>query len=358
MGRFDLGVFVDAHHLLEVEPAQRKASDVLLRVQIAAEDRCMSFGMANRLVVADCSDARARAIAEDFGAAGFVIRHVPDGVALSRGQVLTAQIIEAVADREELRTIAVVAPEDVPLSVADALHRSGRALIACTAGATRASAALDELVTLSLDSTPLRSLIVEAVQSLRAAGRDEVRIPEMESTLRRLKPGFTAAAYGMTTKQALKIMSGSGFRFVAPDRAVLHTGNGVAGAGNGSNGSAATAVPAAEPGLAKAMMSACSVLPEVAPDDEKAVVRALRSVLDLAEERHQLREVAMGPGLTIQTVCAGLGVVAAGYRSMGFKAVDLCHLAADGTAWTVFRNPDKPEDIRLQLSGGPAPGGP
>ncbi|WP_225080577.1 hypothetical protein [Streptomyces sp. CoT10] len=363
MNRFDLGVFVDAHHLLEAAPRGRRASDVIARIEAAAEEQCMSFGIANRLVVADCADAEARAIAEDFDAQGFVIRHVPARSALTRAHVLTAEIIEATAVREELRTVAVVAEEGVPLSVADKLHRAGRALIACVAGATRDSAALDRLLTLALDSGPLRSFVTKAANSLRAAGRSDVRIPEFESALRRVRPGFVSAAYGTTTKQMLRQLSGTGFRFVEPDRILITPQVSTAGAERATTGTelrpdaVTDGVVPGPRGLLGAMADAAAALPAITTVDTDSVVKALRSVLDLAAERAHLREAAVGRGLTIQEVCAGLAVVANRYRSSPCKPLELCQIAVDGTPWKVLRNPDKPEDIRLRLSEDSVPGG-
>ncbi|MEU7073936.1 hypothetical protein AB0B30_30950 [Streptomyces narbonensis] len=356
MNRFDLGVFVDAHHLLEAAPRVRRAADVLVRIEAAAEEQCMSFGIANRLVVADCADAEARAVAEDFGAQGFVIRHVPAGSTVTRAHVLTAEIIEAAVVREELRTVAVVAADGVPLSVADMLHRAGRALIACVAGGTRDSAALDRLLTLALDSRPLQSFVTEAVNSLREARRSDVLIPEFESALRRVRPGFAPAAYGTTTKQLLRQLSGTGFRFVEPDRVLITPQVGTPGSEHASSGTeprpavvADGFVPAPR-GLLSAMAAAAAVLPATTSVDPDSVVKALRSVLDLAAERAHLREAAVGRGLTIMEVCAGLAVVAHRYRALPYKPLELCQMAVDGTPWTVLRNPDKPEDIRLRLS--------
>lgn len=353
MGRFDLGVFVDAHYLLDAAPRERTAVRLIRRIEIAAEERCMSLGIADRLVVADCADDAARALAEDFGAEGFVIRHVPERAAPSRGQVLTAQITEAAGAREELRTVAVVAPEHVPLSVADALHRSGRALIGCLLGAPRDCGALDGVVALPLDGAPLRSVLNEAVAALRAVGRDDVRIPEVESALRRTRPGFTAAAYGTTTKRLLQTMSGAAFRFVEPDRVLIMPQNGSPPPAAG-NGVAPDPATASFSGLKEAMVTAAGGLPTVPAIDEEAVVEALRSVLARAAEQRQLRAAATGPGLTIQLVCAGLAVVAADYRTVGSKPLELCRLAVEGTSWQVSRNPQKPEDIRLRLANGQA----
>ncbi|MGW8777702.1 hypothetical protein ACWGNM_06475 [Streptomyces sp. NPDC055796] len=368
MNRFDLGVFVDAHHLLEAAPRVRRASEVLARIEAAAEEQCMSFGMANRIVVADCVDAEARAVAEDFGDQGFVIRHVPARSALTRAHVLTAEIIGATAVREELRTVAVVAAEGVPLSVADTLHRAGRALIACVAGSTRDSAALDRLLTLTLDDGPLRSFVTEAASFLRAAGRTEVLIPEFESALRRVRPGFVVAAYGTTTRQMLRQLSGGGFRFIEPDRILIVPRTVTEGAGQAITGTASGTefLPAADtggvvpgpPALLGAMAGAAAVLPLVTTLDTDSVVKTLRSLLDLAAEQPDLREAAVGRGLTIQEVCAGLAVVAKGYRALPCKPLRLCQIAADGTQWKVLRNPDNPADIRLRLSEDSVPVGP
>lgn len=354
MGRFDLGVFVDAHYLLDAAPRERTAAKLIRRIEIAAEERCMSLGIADRLVVADCADNAARALAEDFGAEGFVIRHVPERAAPSRGQVLTAEITEAAGAREELRTVAVVAPEHVPLSVADALHRSGRALIGCLLGAPRDCGVLDGVVALPLDGAPLRSVVNEAVAALRAAGRIDVRIPEVENAVRRARPGFTAAAYGTTTKRLLQTISGAAFRFVEPDRVLILPQNGSPPSAAVGNGVAPEPATASFTALKEAMVTAAGGLPTIPAIDEEAVVEALRSVLALAAEQSQLRAAAMGPGLTIQMVCAGLAVVAADYRTVGSKPLELCRLAVEGTSWQVSRNPQKPEDIRLRLTNGHA----
>jgi hypothetical protein len=359
MGRFDLGVFVDAHYLLGVRAHERNASVVLDRIAAAAEEQCMSFGIADRLVVADCSNPRARNIAEDFGRYGFVIRHVPEGALLNRANVLTAEIVEATAGREELRTVAVVADRGVPLSVADSLHRAGRALIGCVAGEAQDVQAVDHVIVLALDREGLRPLMHQAVASIRATHKEEVQVHEFAGILRALQPGFVASAYGVSLTKLVQQLAGPEYQFVEPDRIVLkpeaaagtvrrEIQNGT-GAGTGNDAGST-------PSLTKALQQAAQVLPPIPPTDEASVVKALRSVLDLASERQQLRDAAMKEGLTIQVVCAGLRVVADGYTSLGHKTLDLCRQAVAGSVWRVEQSEANPAQIRLRLTGGPSTG--
>ncbi|GAA3784951.1 hypothetical protein GCM10022403_019670 [Streptomyces coacervatus] len=356
MGRFDLGVFVDAHHLFDVGPHEQSASVVLSLIEAAAEEQCMSYGVANRLVVADCSDGQARDIAEDFGTHGFVIRHVPRDAPLTRASVLTAEIVQATVGREELRTVAVVADPEVPLSVADALHRAGRALIACMAGHTRGIPAVDRVINLALDRDKLRPLIHAAASSLIQSGREEVQVHEFAGVLRSLQPGFEANAYGMQLKKLVQQLSGPEFHVLEPDRIVLRAraapgasrqkaqiGMGASSLNGEGSGSS----------LTRTMREAAQVLPTISPINEDSVVQALRSVLGVAADRHQLRDAAIEQGLSIQVVCAGLGVVANGYAKLGHKTLELCHQAVAGTAWRVERNESQPEQIRLWLTADP-----
>lgn len=223
MGRFDLGVFVDAHHLFDVAPHEQSAAVVLTRIEAAAEEQCMSYGVADRLVVADCSDTRARGIAEDFGQHGFVIRHIPHDSPLTRANALTAEIVEAAVGREDLRTVAVVAEPGVALSVADTLHRAGRALIACTAGQAQAGPAVDRVITFTLDRSELRRLVARAVAGLREDGRKEVQMAELAAVLRGLQPGFTAGDYGAPLKRLLQQLAGPSYQFVEPDRILVRS---------------------------------------------------------------------------------------------------------------------------------------
>ncbi|MEU6484000.1 hypothetical protein [Streptomyces sp. NPDC046887] len=353
MGRFDLGIFVDAHYLFDVDPQERSASVVLPRIEAAAEEQCMSYGMADRLVVADCADTRARGIAEDFARQGFVIRHIPADSPLTRAGALTAEIVEAAVGREDLRTVAVVAEPGVALSVADTLHRAGRALIACTAGQARGGPAVDRVITFTLDRSELRRLVARAVAGLREAGREEVGMAEFAVVLRGLQPGFSAGDYGAPLKKLLQRLAGPDYRFAEPDRILLRSAGAAGGAREKAPGGAEAGSghwPDAAPSLISVMREAALVLPLIEPTDEAAVVKALRSVLDLASERGQLREAALGEGLPIQVVAAGLRVVAEGYRDLGHKTSELCRQATAGTAWQVAHAPGNPKHLLVRLT--------
>ncbi|MFD5832272.1 hypothetical protein ACFWHV_01690 [Streptomyces collinus] len=360
MGRFDLGVFVDAHHLFGVAPHEQSAAVVLSLIEAAAEEQCMSYGVADRLVVADCSDTRARGIAEDFGRHGFVIRHIPHDSPLTRANALTAQIVEAAVGREDLRTVAVVAEPGVALSVADTLHRAGRALIACTAGQAEGGPAVERVITFTLDRVELRRLVALAVAGLREDGRNEVQMAEFAAVLRGLQPGFTASDYGAPLKRLLQQLAGPDYKFVEPDRILVRSLGAVGAAREktpGSVGAGSDHGPDSSPTLVSVMREAALVLPPIEPTDETAVVKALRSVLELAGERGQLRDAALSDGLPIQLVAAGLRVVADGYKSLGHKTSDLCHQAVVGTDWSVARDQGNPNQILLRLTRDPAESG-
>ncbi|MEO3860994.1 hypothetical protein [Acrocarpospora sp. B8E8] len=169
MLRFDLGVFADAHHLLAVDPRGRDVRGLLGRIQVAAERLCMAGGMSHRVVVADCADSGARAIAEAFAAdAAFRIRHVPFIGGIERAQVLAAEVFEAVAVRPDLRAVVVIGDEEVYQPLVDQLHRGGRALIACTARPPRSGAA-DGVIILPLGIAETPPPMQEINESLRRA---------------------------------------------------------------------------------------------------------------------------------------------------------------------------------------------
>jgi hypothetical protein len=142
MTSFDIGVFVDAACLAGLPFAQRRAADLVRRVEVAAAQFTFAGGISHRLVVADCADPGARAVADDFGVGqGFRIRHLPGAHLEDSAQILAVEILEATAAGADLRTVVVVGDLNRQPATVDALHRRGRAVINFAPAESESSAA-------------------------------------------------------------------------------------------------------------------------------------------------------------------------------------------------------------------------
>ena len=369
MTRFNLGIFVDAHHILGTDRSYHSARTVLDRIEMAASHLCMAGGISHGVVVADCAEPAARRIAEEFGHEGFRIRHVPESQLLSRQQVLAAEVMEARAARAELQAIAVVGEPEVYLPLVDPLHRAGCAIIGCTAGAAGGLGGVDEVITLPLDRRDLRDLVCEALGELAGHGIRETRIPGLEHAMRQIDPGYSGKLYNVTVKRVLQQLTEPWFTFTEPDRVQISSADWTrAGAdlGPAAPGSAALPGGPAVNGLEPAasygpgvnhddVVAACRDLPRLGDDaDQGATVGALRSVLAVLAEIPALRAAALNGGIPVAAVSKGLAAVAPQYKRVG-RFTELGPLAIEGTGWTLWKNPEKTNDNRFRLTSATVP---
>jgi hypothetical protein len=370
MTRFNLGIFVDAHHILATDRAYQSARTVLDRIEIAASQLCMAGGISYGVVTADCAVTAARRIAEEFGHEGFRIRHVPESQALSRDQVLAAEAMEARAARPELQAIAVVGEPQAYLPLVGPLHRAGCAVIGCTAGAAGAAGGVDEVITLPLNRQDQRDLVLQALGTLAGQGIRQTSIAGLENAMRRIDPGYSGKLYKVSVKRVLQQLTEPWLTFTEPDR-VRISGAGaewaksaadLGSAGNASQNSAdLTGRPVAnghEPtshdGSAgvnhNEVAAACRDLTRLGDEaDLGATVGALRAVLAVLAAAPALRAAALNGGIPVSAVSKGLAAVAPQYKRVG-RFTELGPLAIEGTCWTIWKNPEKVADIRFRLT--------
>jgi hypothetical protein len=368
--RFNLGIFIDAHHILAADRTYHSARTVLDRIEMAASHLCMAGGISYGVVVADCAEAAARRIAEEFGHEGFRIRHVPESQVLSRDQVLAAEAMEARAARPELQAIAVVGEPEAYLPLVGPLHRAGCAVIGCTAGAAGGSGGVDEVITLPLDRRDLRDLVCQALGALAAQGIRQTSIAGLENAMRRIDPGYSGKLYKVPVKRVLQQLTESWFTFTEPDRVQI-SGAGAEwakfAADLGATGKARpdSADPTGRPvvnGLEPTthhgppgvnhdeVVAACRDLIRLGDDaDRGATVGALRAVLAVLAEAPALRTAALDGGIPVSAVSKGLAAVAPQYKRVG-RFAELGPLAIEGTGWTIWKNPEKANDIRFRLT--------
>ncbi|MGW7130018.1 hypothetical protein ACWGIA_16950 [Streptomyces bobili] len=346
-------MFVDPHHLVDVDPKSRNVGRILDQIQGAAERLLLSGGISHRVAIADCSDPAARDIADQFAGHGFRIRHAPHPES-ERAQILTVEVAEAASSTSEMRAVAVVASESNYLPLADYLHQSGRSLIAISGGVVKPNFAVDEPLTLPLSLNGLQDLIRSALLQLARENKYDVSLAELSNALQGLQTGFSIKAYGTQLNTQLRRMKGEGFVLHGPDRLLIDP-PAVAAA-------ATVAEPATRPNPSKPghqdhektlMRAACKALPE--PDDmtEASLVVAVRRILDTAANHPELCVTARGEGLRTTVIYAGLSVMAPKYRDGGLKPVDLCRQAVHDSPWTLERHPGNATDVRLRLTASP-----
>lgn len=369
MTRFNLGIFVDAHHILATDRTYQSARTVLDRIEMAASQLCMAGGISYGVVAADCAVTAARRIAEEFGHEGFRIRHVPESHALSRDQVLAAEAMEARAARPELQAIAVIGEPQAYLPLVGPLHRAGCAVIGCTAGAAGAAGGVDEVITLPLNRQDQRDLVLQALGTLAEHGIRQTSIAGLENAMRRIDPGYSGKLYKVPVKRVLQQLNEPWLTFTEPDRvrisgaewaksaADLVRSAGKAGQDSAdltgrhvANGQEPT-LPQGPTGVNhNEVAAACSDLTRLGEEaDLGATVGALRAVLAVLTEAPALRAAALNGGIPVSAVSRGLAAVAPEYKRVG-RFTDLGPLAIEGTDWTIWKNPEKAADIRFRLT--------
>jgi hypothetical protein len=199
VSRFDVGVFIEARHLVGVDPKLRAPGELIERVQIASTQLCLGSGLSHRVLVADCADPEAPTIADDFSIAeGFRVRHHPTA-GTDASTVLSAEVFEAVHSKEGLRTVVIVGAIEPYRALVDALHRMGRAIIVMSSDAAD-EGAIYWLIRLPLDPAPLHELAFQAMEKLRRDGI-EITAKSLGMRLKEMQPGFKPARYGYRSMQ-------------------------------------------------------------------------------------------------------------------------------------------------------------
>lgn len=352
--RFDIGVFVDTGHLLAVEPTARAPGSLIPRIDAAAKFYCLSGAISHRVVLADCSDPSARALAEDFALKeGFRIRHVPPSTPNSHPQILNAEVLEATETSKDLLVIVVVGAACAYSTLADPLHRTGRALIAFTTDTAAPQGATDAVLQLPLDPSGLRELLRAAAATLIADGVHHTPAERLLAALPRIRTDFRPDQYGYRKgRDLLKAMDGSGYTLDRTARSVvLHPGD--PGAAANSPARLNDPLPAAH-ALAT---QACRSLPAVHSTATDSLVAGMLAVLGALATEPELRRQAQTEGLTIQTVRTAFVTTCPTYSNnkSATKMLPLCLQAAVGTEWIVAADEAKPEHIRLFLGTAPPP---
>jgi hypothetical protein len=373
----EIGVFVDAHHLLSVRRQDRVPAAILRRVANAAMQLALTSGFAQRVIVADCGNPPARQVTEDFGLnGGFRMRHVPQSHGVSRSAVIVAEIVEALCI-PTLRTIVAIGPVLDIAPAIDSAHRAGKTVIVMT-GDVKAPGAMEAVVQLPLDTSVLHGLVAEAIAQLRAENKHFSDHQVLHQRLRQLQPGFSPLHYGyrdsahmMRMLRADKLLDesplaavGGGQHANSDVRQVnrpAHTvtrqtirpanpnGRQVKTPGRPTNGSGR---PPSEPNEAGAGTAGIRALcAHLARDRQSAteLVAALREVLDVIEKTPYLQKQAVTGTLQTKDVSAGFRAAAPNYASglfdMKFSQIALA--AISGSNWRLMRNELNPADLRL-----------
>lgn len=367
MSLLEIGVFVDAHHLLTARKQDRHAAAVIHRASGAAMQLSLASGFAYRVIVADCSYRAAREVAEDFGVQwGFRIRHVPEHHGIDRAAVLSAEIAD-ILGQPGLKTVVSVAPI-LPMAPAfETAHRAGKVVIALTTD-VRTPGAADSVIKLPLDSSVLHGLVAEAVVQLTREGKDVASDQVVYQRLGRLQPGFSHLHYGyrnakhmMRSLSETGVLSGihsntsaktsvlPGSSQARPSSQFISTPPASAGPPLGATGAVKGRESLNGGNGVAVVRQLCSPLARQRETPED-LVAALREVLAALENASDFRDAAETIGLTVTNVIsAGFRTAAPNYLPglHDLKLMQIVESAIEDTEWVVGRSSRNAQDLRL-----------
>lgn len=201
MSTRNVGVFLNAEHLLAARAQLRTPQALTERVD-AATAQLMSAGeVSHRVVVGDCSEKATRKLADRLALdEGYCVRHRPTHQTAS--ELVASEIIEAALHPGGLVRVVIVGDDPAEYSaLVPALQRLGTWVVFLhTAGK---NARLGDLsYALDLSPQPLVASLAQAEAAAQQEGR-EATPEEFEKALRAEIPGFRPTFYGHKTMQGL-----------------------------------------------------------------------------------------------------------------------------------------------------------
>lgn len=195
----DVGVFLNASHLLALDRSQRKPAPILDWVGVSTTRLLTGGSVSHQVIVADCANFEERRVADEFSLqAGFRVRHVPAGGPTSTA-VLSAEILSAAGTDPELRVVVVGDDLTSQEPVFDALHHMKRWVVLLSKDWSQSSRHADLVIDLPLNRDDLFMAIGEVADRLGS----EPDAITLNREVRKLIPGFRPQVFGFDNMAAV-----------------------------------------------------------------------------------------------------------------------------------------------------------